>query len=204
MREFVMLGCVVACSWVAYSAQVLWDAFETIPGTSAWLPEIHLWKSNGEANYSIEMIYLFTQNELDGGWTFKIEDITHSGVVYEAPKGSVVNQGSATSSPSVLASRGDGAMPREQWKTISGNEAETFYLAITGNNSPFDAQVITVYGWLEFEVTDAGGIQLLHSAIDLDGGPMIVGGGSAIPEPSSGLLFLMGALYLIMRRTSRA
>ena len=40
---------------------------------------------------------------------------------------------------------------------------------------------------------------IASSAIDLDGGPMIVGGG-AIPEPSSGVLLLLGTIILALRR----
>ncbi len=56
------------------------------------------------------------------------------------------------------------------------------------------------YGWVELEVDSAGNLSLLASAIDLAGGPMIVGGGSAIPEPASGLLLLVGGALLALRR----
>ena len=41
---------------------------------------------------------------------------------------------------------------------------------------------------------------------DLDGGPMVVGGGAwtdGIPEPSGGVLFLVGAAMLGLRRVKR-
>ena len=49
----------------------------------------------------------------------------------------------------------------------------------------------------------AGKVTLLGSAIDLDGGPMVVGGGAwegGIPEPSGGMLVLLGAAMLGLRR----
>ena len=56
-----------------------------------------------------------------------------------------------------------------------------------------------VYGWVEFGYDDSNGLIAVSGALDLDGGPMIVGGGS-IPEPSSGLLLLLGAAGLALRR----
>ena len=59
------------------------------------------------------------------------------------------------------------------------------------------------YGWVELDVDSSGNLNLRSSAIDLDGGPMIVGGGSAIPEPSSVLLLLAGGALLALRRRWR-
>ena len=56
------------------------------------------------------------------------------------------------------------------------------------------------YGWVELQVGNDGVVRLGSSAIDLDGGPMIVGGGSAIPEPSSAMLLLVGCVALFARR----
>ena len=48
------------------------------------------------------------------------------------------------------------------------------------------------YGWAEYVVDEDGTFKILNSAIDFDGGPMIVGAG-AVPEPTSGLLLLLGS-----------
>lgn len=56
-------------------------------------------------------------------------------------------------------------------------------------------------GWVEYMIDDSGKFNLLNSAIDFDGGPMIVG---AIPEPTSGLLLLLGIAGLALRRKSTA
>ena len=56
-----------------------------------------------------------------------------------------------------------------------------------------------VYGWVEFGFDDSNGLIVVNGALDLDGGPMMVGGG-AIPEPSSGLLVLLGLVALSLRR----
>lgn len=55
------------------------------------------------------------------------------------------------------------------------------------------------YGWVKFNVVH-GSLQSYESAIDLDGGPMIVGGGAFIPEPCGGLLLLVGTAALGLRR----
>ena len=60
-----------------------------------------------------------------------------------------------------------------------------------------------IYGWVEIVVASDGRISLGRSALDLDGGPMIVGGGAwegATPEPASGLLLLLGGALLALRR----
>ena len=55
------------------------------------------------------------------------------------------------------------------------------------------------YGWAEYMVDVDGTFRLLNSAIDFDGGAMVVGGG-AVPEPTGGLLLLVGVAALALRR----
>lgn len=55
------------------------------------------------------------------------------------------------------------------------------------------------YGWAEYVVDEDGTFKILNSAIDFDGGAMIVGAG-AIPEPTSGLLLMLGVVALVLRR----
>ena len=64
-----------------------------------------------------------------------------------------------------------------------------------------------IYGWINFHVDEDGALSLLESAYDADGGPMVVGGGSAlhgdgsaIPEPSSALLLIVGGALLALVR----
>ncbi len=57
-----------------------------------------------------------------------------------------------------------------------------------------------VYGWVEFGFANPDGLIVVNGAMDFDGGPMIVGGGSAIPEPSGGLLLLFGAAAMALKR----
>ena len=57
-----------------------------------------------------------------------------------------------------------------------------------------------VYGWVELAFDSENTLYVVTSAFDADGGPMIVGGGSATPEPSAVLLLLVGGAGLLLRR----
>ena len=59
-----------------------------------------------------------------------------------------------------------------------------------------------MYGWVEFGFDNHEGLIVVNGALDMDGGPMIVGSG-AIPEPSSALLLLLGFAGLALRRMQR-
>ena len=57
------------------------------------------------------------------------------------------------------------------------------------------------YGWLACETDADGRIELLASAIDLDGDAIVAGGGNApIPEPASWLQFGFGLALIVLRR----
>ena len=63
-----------------------------------------------------------------------------------------------------------------------------------------------IYGWVELGIDSDGNVIAIDSAYNLDGGPMVVGGGAwegGIPEPSGGVLFLLGAAALGLRRVKK-
>lgn len=71
------------------------------------------------------------------------------------------------------------------------------YLAIIGYTSNMydpTAKIETYYGWVELN-----GKEVVSSAITADG-PLRVGTGEVIPEPTSGYLYLVGLLVLMLRR----
>ena len=91
--------------------------------------------------------------------------------------------------------------------TVDKNES--FYMAFQAYELVFDIDPATgqlkqgdaYYGWVEFYAKHDGNVELLGSAIDADGDGMIVGGGSvSIPEPSGGVLVLLGVAALALRR----
>jgi hypothetical protein len=66
------------------------------------------------------------------------------------------------------------------------------------DDGSFDVR--TGYGWVKFRADLYGGLYVDAAAIDLDGGPMIVGGGAYIPEPHSALLLFVGCALLALKR----
>lgn len=85
--------------------------------------------------------------------------------------------------------------------SITGNVGDDFYLGFVyeaGFSNSVDEPFWyrDVYGWLHMQFT-TDGVEMLYSAINLDGDPITVG---VVPEPSSALLALAGAALLIKRR----
>ena len=60
-------------------------------------------------------------------------------------------------------------------------------------------ETMQAFGWVEI-INDNGNIAVGSSAYMLAGGSLYVGGGEAIPEPTSGLLLLLGVAGLTLRR----
>ena len=84
---------------------------------------------------------------------------------------------------------------------VDVNAGEIHYLAWAGatESNPYNA----TFGWMSFTIDDAGNLQVLSSAWDRDGDPIIVGMGPT-PEPASGLLLLVGGALLALRMRRRA
>ena len=83
------------------------------------------------------------------------------------------------------------------------NDASVYLSFICSDIPNGVSQPPFVYGWVELEIDGQGNVVIRSSAYDLDGGPMVVGGGAwtgNIPEPSGGILLLIGAAVLGLRR----
>ncbi|MCQ2391422.1 MAG: PEP-CTERM sorting domain-containing protein [Kiritimatiellae bacterium] len=83
--------------------------------------------------------------------------------------------------------------------SITMNPGDSVYLAffIEYSSSPDEWQL----GWLQLSLSSDGLLTMPYVAM-MDEGPLIVGGG-AIPEPSGGLLFLLGGAALALWRRRR-
>ena len=77
--------------------------------------------------------------------------------------------------------------------SVAAMNDSTFYLALIVDDADY-------YGWLAIDVDSDGVLHLAHSALSSEPG-IVVG---AIPEPSSGVLLLLGVAGLAMRRRRMA
>ena len=86
---------------------------------------------------------------------------------------------------------------------IAAPDSSLYMMFVFSDDIMYRPDPSYIYGWVEIVITADGTLSLGRSAIDLDGGPMIVGGGAwegGTPEPASGLLLLVGASLLALRR----
>ena len=77
------------------------------------------------------------------------------------------------------------------------------YLAFMCNEGYPENPAYDYYGWVQLAIDGNGNPVVLDSACDFSYGPMIVGGGAytgGIPEPSGGMLMLLGLAALGLRR----
>ena len=88
---------------------------------------------------------------------------------------------------------------------LEGTAPQDYYLIFAVEN--LDDYVNEVpdpryaYGWAHVSVNGDMSLSLLGSAMSLDGSPLVVG---AIPEPSAGVLLLLGLAGLVLRRRPQA
>ena len=138
------------------------------------------------------------------------------GVLYEGIEGSIANRASAQLANPIFACQHDIPSPirdsssltgigktREQTKFIVFELNKWQYSLIDYDDDPPSVAPDMVYGWVALSEDAYGNPVAISSAIDLDGGPMIVGGGAwegATPEPVSGILLLLGGALLALRR----
>ena len=79
---------------------------------------------------------------------------------------------------------------------LTAQAGDNVYLALIGNYYDDNGNPMDYYGWVEIGNTGTD-LVVLESAFSY--GNLVVGGG-AVPEPSSGLLCLVGLLTLMLRR----
>lgn len=78
--------------------------------------------------------------------------------------------------------------------TITLDGTENVYLAFVADSSSYDG---VRYGWMELGLDEDGGLKVYSSAWDIDGDAIAVG---VVPEPTAGLLMLLGIAVLALKR----
>ena len=85
--------------------------------------------------------------------------------------------------------------------SLKGTAPQDYYLIFAVENlNDYNNKVPDpryAYGWAHFSVNDDMSLSLHGSAMSLDGSPLVVG---AIPEPTSGMLLILGFAGLALRR----
>lgn len=79
---------------------------------------------------------------------------------------------------------------------VSIGKMESIYLGYAAQDRCIDPAV-QYYGWMELYLSSDNVLSIRNSAIDINGNSIIVG---AIPEPSSGMLALLGFIGLALKR----
>ncbi len=206
MKRLACVFWLVVMGFVLNAAQVQWDVARGDGNDSTW------WKIeclvNSYRYYYFEVFFTYDSGPYGRDWSLTPD--TGAPYVnmkmYEAALGSLVNHETAlNATPFVEAKNGfaNTFYPiAESWTPVSGTDPCDIYFAIVLDNGYGEE----VTGWVQIGMwgdEERGHIYMKHSAFDLDGGPMIVGGGAwegGTPEPASGLLMFVGGAVLALRR----
>ncbi len=194
MRRVVCCICFIALAVGLQAANVKWDCVSSsgVQGRYSFYCDIG-WQSSLGFDVLV--------NPDNGGFVLNhgAVIVSFSGNVLEATQGGLINETTTRhldySQYFVHSWIDDGSGGGTAEIHVQGGD--DFYLAFVLGDG-YDRSY--VYGWVNIGVEVNGNLTLLGSAADLAGGPMIVGGGGAIPEPSSGLLLLLGWAALGLRR----
>lgn len=191
-------------TFVSYAANVEWNS--VVSWYSADLFKIGNHIGGGMADLSIG---LSVTSESSGSYTLRcmVVDALFVGNWVSATTGDLVDASTVRKIDSYFV---HAYIDDRQYSSADLNvEAESdFYLSfVTAEDMDLvpDDQMTCYYGWVGFNIDKNGVISVIGSAWDLDGGPMIVGGGAAgpTPEPSGGVLVVFGAALLALRRRRR-
>ena len=212
--------CMAFVSAKMFAASVLLDCF-SLGGTAATLTaegEYYLsWRIPDQFTGSIMPQYVDSGFKvMRSGANTQLTDYLHVpefvGLWMQVAIGDIIDQMTFENAITVFS---NGLAPFESGRvqtpiSVSGNQ--NIYLAFVSYSVYLDTAAPTGYsidksnpylGWVGLNV-NRGTVSLIGSYVDLDGTPIIAGQyASAIPEPSSVLLLLVGGAVLGLRRRKR-
>ena len=211
MRQFICAFMIVAAGVSLMAANIRWDVMELVDNGKVWNC-LH-WLGNSATEYyyyDFQVFFVYDSGPWGRDWSLIPDEAgpINKVKVYEATLGACINHEIASrATPFAEAEQyANTYYPiAESWTPVSGADPRDIYFAIV----LWDYDDEEVYGWAQIGMLgdeNSGHLYMKHSAIDLDGGPMIVGGGAwdgATPEPVSGLLLLLGGALLALRRRRR-
>jgi hypothetical protein len=212
MKKIVLLLVIFASLYTVHAARILWNDV-TLVRTDDDPPLFSL----GWSDTKWGAFYFVVYCSYNSGTLTPVQILTGTnGVLYESQEGLIVERGSAQQADSIFASQHNLPPPigkstpltgigksNEQTKYIAFELNKWLYSSVDYSDDPPSVAPDMAYGWVAISEDANGKPVAISYAIDLDGGPMIVGGGAwegPTPEPMSGLLLLFGASLLTLRR----
>lgn len=200
MKNLKILICClgVCCTMPLYSANVVWDGITTWDATECIIG------ANLGGGRSLSLgLEKSVAGSCSYAYTANFFDMMFAGNWAQARLDDVVSDASFANSAEDMAYTKPyyDSFIVEVGSSASAMANESLYL-IFKCGWMYETQTVQdpIYGWVEYNVGEDGTLTYLHSAWDLDGGAMVVGGGSATPEPTSGVLLLFGVALLGLRR----
>ncbi len=200
---------VVAMFAKAYGAAVLWDAFEQRDIDNGWAFEVG-WDVRGMDGPSgsalhygwIELGVAVSSRQSGASVTLSVENLT--------PNLASIVGWMQVMPGDILDASTTHAWAAEGWSTpemcgkgitgeIQASPGESVYLALF--QSYYESESLNdAFGWVELAVDATGDVSLMRSALAFPGDGVSLRVGSSIPEPSSGILLLLGLGVLALRR----
>ena len=202
--------CILFSMWITscQAANVLWDCIRMYPYTTGFIPPDSDYIPEGtgfqliytqDYSFWIDLPVVCTRLKATTTLTANPNDavLMFNGNWVQASAGDVAMESTTRHLPKYfMHSYADGEedMLSSTPLTVRGNEDVYLMFAtrVVDENPYYN------YGWVQLTVTPDE-VLLVHSAINLDGEPIIVGTGN-VPEPSSFLLLAVGGVILALKR----